>query len=161
MSTQIYAAYYSNVIRTPQKKASLWNVLKIEGVVVSATIDQSMPSFDKSQKQELERECVCMCVCVSILHTHTVRQHCFVVCSVVGWHTEGKWELWKLCWRNAAGKLKVCENLLEKKVEVRGGGEGQVENVHWSGCKKKKWGKAPGKSKRRKMWGETSLRWAD
>lgn len=138
-----------------KKAASLWNAPHTEGVVVPATIDQSMPRFDKRQKQEPGHECVCVCVFPS----YTVWQHCIVVCSVVGWPTEGKWELWKLCWRNAAGKLKVCENVLEK-VEIRGGGEGQAENVHWNDCKKKKGG-ALGKSKRQKMRGETSLRWQD
>ena len=38
-----------------------------EGVVVTASTDQSTPRFDKSQKLELER----VCVCVSVLHTHT------------------------------------------------------------------------------------------
>lgn len=83
-----------------------------EGVVVTASTNQSTPSFDESQKQTLQ------CVCVysthrntlthACLHTLTQQQDPTVVCTVVGWHAERKWELWKLYWRDAASKTK-CE----------------------------------------------------
>ncbi len=64
-----------------------------EGVVVTASIDQSTPGFDKSQKQRLEHVCVSVLHTETHTHTHTRWQELIVVCSVVGWHAEGKWEL--------------------------------------------------------------------
>ena len=67
-----------------------------EGVVVTASTDQSTPRFDKSQKLELERVCVCVSVLHTHAHTHThssSSRTVLLLLSVVGWHAEGKWEL--------------------------------------------------------------------
>lgn len=94
---------HTQCVHTKQKKTVLlWNALLIEGAVVPATIDQSMPGFDKSQKQKLGRECVC----VSILHTHTNRHTCTATalyCCV-------------LCGRLAhCGEMGAVKTLLEKR----------------------------------------------
>lgn len=165
-STQISAASYSKIththtqcVHTKQKKTVLlWNALLIEGAVVPATIDQSKPGFDKSQKQKLGRECVC----VSILHTHTNRHTCTATalyCCV-------------LCGRLAhCGEMGAVKTLLEKRCwQTEGvwkcagdeGGDQRRRRGTSTECalkREKETSKVPGKSKRQRMWGKTSLRW--
>lgn len=81
---------------------------------------------------------------------------------MVGWHVQGKWGLWKLYWRDAAGKLKVCEYVCVGGQRKSSGAREEAQEKQRDQKKKVEWGKSVKKEKLNKRgkkgkvegWGE-------